>query len=107
MRSHNVSISNVPSRIIPIDKCYTCTDHLAAVNERVKVAVTSYYFYGIKEARLYMLNCDRNYVPGMWNLADMGDLSALIAPRSFFVETGDTDPLNGASVLPNVKRQLE
>ena len=37
-----------------------------------------------------------NFVPGLWQAVDMGDLGALIAPRPLLVETGDEDPLNGA-----------
>lgn len=81
---------------------------LAALDERIKAAVTSGYFYGMKESLIYLsANCSCNYVPNMWKTMDMGDMGAMIAPRPFFVETGEKDPLNGPSGLANVYPQVE
>lgn len=81
---------------------------LAALDERVRAAVVSGYFYGVKESLLEMAgNCDCNIVPGLWLYADIGDLGGLIAPRGLFIETGDADPLNGRSGLENVYSQVE
>ena len=79
---------------------------LTALDDRVKCGITSGYFYGIKEALLKMPNCSCNYIPGLWNAVDMGDIAALIAPRPFMIETGDADPLNGESGLANVYSQV-
>jgi len=80
---------------------------LAALDERVRCAVVSGYFYGVKDSLLYMSqNCSCNYVPGLWQLADMGDIGALIAPRPLLIETGRHDPLNGARGVANVTEQL-
>jgi dienelactone hydrolase len=84
------------------------TLYLAALDERVRAAVVSGYFYGVKESLLEMAgNCDCNRVPGLWLQADLGDLGGLIAPRGLFVETGDQDSLNGRSGLANVTSQVE
>jgi hypothetical protein len=81
---------------------------LAALDERVRAAVISGYCYGYKESLLVMNgNCSCNYVPGLWQLADMGDIDALIAPRPLLIETGSRDPLNGKSGLGNVMPQVE
>jgi hypothetical protein len=78
------------------------------LDERVRAAVVSGYFYGVKESLLEMAgNCDCNIVPSLWLYADMGDLGGLIAPRGLFIETGDADPLNGRSGLDNVYPQVE
>jgi len=83
------------------------TLYLSALDERVRCAVVSGYFYGVKDSLLDLSgNCACNYVPGLWLLADMGDLGALIAPRPLLIETGDRDPLNGARGLPNVTEQV-
>jgi pimeloyl-ACP methyl ester carboxylesterase len=83
------------------------TLYLAALDERVKAAVVSGYFYGVKESLLELAgNCDCNRVPGLWLHADMGDIGGLIAPRGLFVETGDQDSLNGRSGLANVTSQV-
>lgn len=81
---------------------------LAALDERVRCAVVSGYFYGYNEALLRLnQNCSCNYVPGLWQCVDMGDLGALIAPRALLVESGTRDPLNGARGLANVVEQLD
>ena len=81
---------------------------LAALDERVRAAVISGYFYGSRESLLDKNdNCACNYVPGLWLAVDMGDMGALIAPRPLLIETGDRDPLNGASGLANVRSQVE
>ncbi len=81
---------------------------LAAVDTRIRAAVDSGYFYGVRESlQVTNFHCDCNLVPGLWNDFDMGDIGALIAPRGFFIETGDKDPLNGASGLDNVASQLK
>jgi hypothetical protein len=75
---------------------------------RIKAAVVSGYFYGYQESLLEMhQNCSCNYVPHMYETADMGDLGALIAPRPLLIETGDADPLNGPSGMKNVKSQVK
>ena len=80
---------------------------LAAMDERVRCAIVSGYFYGYRDALLKLPNCACNYVPGLWKAADMGDIGALIAPRPLMIETGDEDSLNGESGLNNVRTQLD
>jgi len=80
----------------------------AALDERVRCAVVSGYLYGYKDSLLKLgNNCSCNYVPHLWEIADMGDLAALIAPRPLLVETGTLDPLNGERGVANVVEQLE
>ncbi|MBL7200422.1 MAG: hypothetical protein ISS56_09755 [Anaerolineae bacterium] len=80
---------------------------LSALDERIQCAVVSGYFYGYKDALLRLCaNCSCNYVPHLWELADMGDIGALIAPRPLLVETGSLDPLNGERGVVNVAEQL-
>jgi hypothetical protein len=80
---------------------------LAALDERVQVAVVSGYFYGVRESlQVQNWHCMCNLVPGLWQDFDMGDLGALIAPRPLLIETGDADALNGPSKLGNVEPQL-
>lgn len=81
---------------------------LAAMDERVRAAVVSGYFYGYEESLLEMAeNCACNYAPHLYEKADMGDIAALIAPRGLFIESGDQDELNGESGLKNVDTQFE
>ena len=79
---------------------------LAALDDRIRAAVVSGYFYGYRDSLLDLNgNCGCNYVPGLWQAVDMGDLGALVAPRPLLIETGDRDPLNGARGIKNVSEQ--
>lgn len=81
---------------------------LTAMDDRIKCAVVSGYFYGVRDALLKLSNnCDCNYIPNLWRVADMGDFGALIAPRPLLVETGRQDPLNGERGVDNVYEQVE
>ena len=81
---------------------------LAAVDLRIKAAVDSGYFYGVQEAlQVQNGHCACNLVPGLWEAFDMGDIGGLVAGRALCIETGDADPLNGASGLDNVRPQVE
>jgi dienelactone hydrolase len=83
------------------------TLNLAALDTRVKAAVVSGYFYGVRESLLIANHhCDCNMVPHLWENFDMGDIGALAAPRGLFIETGDADPLNGKSGVKNVRSQV-
>jgi dienelactone hydrolase len=78
-----------------------------ALDERIRCAISSGYFYGYREALLELAyNCSCNYVPHLWEYVDMGDIAALIAPRALLIECGTRDPLNGKSGLANVRSQL-
>lgn len=80
----------------------------AALDERVTAAISSGYFYGVKEALMAAPhNCACNFVPHFFETADMGELGALIAPRLFFVESGEKDPLSGKNLIENVFPQIE
>lgn len=79
---------------------------LAALDERVDCAVISGYFYGVEDSLLHLAgNCDCNYVPHLWEAADMGDVAALIAPRPLLIEAARQDPLNGPRGIDNVLEQ--
>ena len=80
---------------------------LAAMDERIRLAITSGYFYGFKDSLVSLPgNCACNFVPGMWRTMDMGDMGAMLAPRPFFVESGEKDHLEGARGLANVYPQV-
>jgi dienelactone hydrolase len=70
---------------------------LAALDERVRVAVISGYFTRL---RTEIAVWDRltgwdicNAVPGLLAWADLPDIAALIAPRDLVIENGRQDPL--------------
>ena len=71
----------------------TTTLWLAAIDERITVAVPSCYFCSFQASILGVLHCECNYVPGILELAEMGDLAALLAPRPMRVIAGERDPI--------------
>lgn len=80
----------------------------SALDDRIVFTAVSGYFYGYKDSLLEMnQNCSCNYVPGLWENVDMGDIGALIAPRPFVIESGSQDHLNGKRGLENVLEQVE
>lgn len=81
---------------------------LAALDERIRYAMISGYLYGYKDSLLKLHgNCSCNYVPGLWDQVDMGDIGALIAPRSVLIQSCEEDHLNGERGLINVYEQLD
>jgi dienelactone hydrolase len=81
--------------------------YLAALDERVACAVSSGYFYGMRDSLLGICCCDCNYVPHLMEYVDMGDLACLIAPRPFLVESGTLDDLNGVRGIINAVEQVD
>lgn len=80
---------------------------LAALDERVSMAVISGYLYGYRDALLTLNeNCSCNYVPHLWEHLDMGDIASLIAPRPLLVQSCRGDRLNGPRGIVNVQEQV-
>ncbi len=81
---------------------------LAALDDRVQLAVISGYFYGYKDSLLVLnSNCSCNYVPGLFRHYDMCDLASLIAPRPLVIQSCRDDHLNGARGINNVLEQMQ
>jgi len=66
---------------------------LAVLDERIRVVVVSGYFSSFRDSILSIDHCECNYVPGMLEAGEMGDLAALLAPRPFCAVNGREDPL--------------
>ena len=82
--------------------------YLAALDERVKNVVISGYMYGVKDSLLILNNnCSCNFVPGLWEHFDMGDIACMIAPRPLIIQSCEEDHLNGPRGLENVYEQIE
>ncbi len=81
---------------------------LSAIDKRVKMTFISGYMYGYREALMELHNnCSCNYVPGLWEKLDMGDIGSLIAPRPLFIQSCRDDHLNGKRGIENVNEQVE
>lgn len=76
----------------------TATFYTACLEERIKIAMPSCAFCDYGESIVNLFHCPCNYMPGGFKYFDMGDLSALIAPRNFVVVAGKDDnifPITG------------
>lgn len=67
---------------------------LSAVDERIGCCYTSGYFHAVADTLLKNNLCGCNFIPGLWRSFDIGDIGALIAPRTLIVEYNSDDPLN-------------
>jgi dienelactone hydrolase len=63
----------------------------AALDARIKAAVVSGYLCTFADSILAVDHCPDNYAPGLLNLCEMPDITALIAPRALFAESGKDD----------------
>lgn len=81
--------------------------YLAALDLRVSKVFISGYMYGVRDSLMILNNnCSCNYVPGLWEHLDMGDIAMLIAPRPLLIQSCSEDHLNGPRGLENVYEQI-
>ena len=71
----------------------TATLFAAALEPRIRVALVSGYLNTFRDSIGSLAHCVDNYVPGILNWAEMYDVAGLIAPRPFFAESGERDPI--------------
>lgn len=69
----------------------TASIYAAAVDERIAAAMPSCAFSGFMASIGAQAHCLCNYVPGIMNDFDMGDLLGLIAPRPLVIVSGRDD----------------
>jgi dienelactone hydrolase len=69
------------------------TLYAAAMEPRIRAAFMSCSLCTFRDSIVSLSHCIDNYVPGMLNWAEMSDIAGLIAPRPFFVESGEKDPI--------------
>ncbi|MFD0679576.1 MULTISPECIES: dienelactone hydrolase family protein [unclassified Paenibacillus] len=70
----------------------------AAIDERIRAAVISGYTNTYRDSILAKPHCSDNYIPGLFNAAEMPDVFGLIAPRPLLIESGQEDkgfPIHG------------
>jgi dienelactone hydrolase len=89
----------------------TTTLFSAALLPRVQFAIPSCCFSTFQASIQSMLHCVCNYVPGLLQYADLGDIAGLIAPKPLIIVSGDADgifPINEARTeFARVKRIYE
>jgi predicted esterase len=80
---------------------------LGALDERVDCTVIGGYFHGLRDSIMKTNMCGCNFVPGLWQTTDIGDIASLICPRPVLVESGIHDKLNGERGMTDVYEQAE
>lgn len=80
---------------------------LAAIDERIRLAVVSGYVHGYYDSMLECHLCPCNYAPNLWKLGDISDVCSLIAPRPLFVENGMEDVENGPDGIEGPLKQVQ
>ncbi|MBR1677548.1 MAG: alpha/beta hydrolase [Clostridia bacterium] len=71
----------------------TATYYSACFDERIKTAVPTCALSSYRASIGDMWHCSCNYIPGIAKFFDMGELSALIAPRKLLICNGEIDPI--------------
>jgi len=71
----------------------TITYFAACMEERLVAAMPSCYVCTFRDSIASIDHCECNYVAGILNYFEMGDLAALIAPRPLVVVAGKEDPI--------------
>lgn len=71
----------------------TATYYTACLEERIKLAMPSCAVCTYKHSIAAMEHCVCNFIPGIANYFDMGDLAGMIAPRALIVVNGKDDPI--------------
>ena len=69
----------------------TATAYASAIDERIKLSVPSCAICAYKTSIGAKPHCSCNFVPGIANDFDMGDICGMIAPRKLIVVSGATD----------------
>ena len=86
----------------------TASIYAAALDERIRAVMPSCAFCGYLPSIGAQYHCLCNYVPGIMNDFDMGDLAGLIAPRPLVVVNGKDDtifPLDSAKEQADIARR--
>lgn len=71
----------------------TAAYYAACFDNRIKTAVPCCSVSAYRASIGNVWHCTCNYIPGIARYFDMGELSALIAPRKLLVCAGETDPI--------------
>ena len=71
----------------------TATLYTTILEERIKAAIPSCSVCTFADSIYAMYHCSCNYIPGITQWFDMGDLCGLCAPRPLLIVNGDEDPI--------------
>lgn len=69
----------------------TASFYSAIYDKRIKICAPSCAFASYKTSIMKLYHCGCNYIPGALKWFDMGDLTALVAPRPLTIFAGEKD----------------
>lgn len=87
----------------------TITYFAACLDERIGIAMPSCYVCTFRDSIGMIDHCEDNYIPGILNYFEMGDLAGLIAPRPLIVVAGREDeifPIGGVEETFDTIRRI-
>lgn len=87
----------------------TVSIYAAAVDTRITMSVPGSAFSTFERSIEFRRHCSCNYVNGILQLGDMGEIAGLVAPRAFCAVNGKDDDLfhlDGAQKAIEVTRQI-
>lgn len=79
----------------------------AALLPRLCMAVPSCYFCTFKDSIMSIHHCTCNFVPDLYNFADMSDIMGLFAPKPVVVVAGKEDPIFPIKATRKAFRDLQ
>lgn len=79
----------------------------AALLPRLAIAVPSCYFCTFKASVMSLYHCSCNFVPGLYNVADMSDILGTFAPKPVVVVAGKDDHIFPIKATRKAFRDLQ
>jgi dienelactone hydrolase len=79
----------------------------AALLSRLSIAVPSCYFCTFKASIMSLYHCTCNFVPGLYNVADMSDILGTFAPKPVVVVAGKDDHIFPIKATRKAFRDLQ
>ena len=79
----------------------------AALLPRLCLAAPGSNFCTYKDSIMSIRHCNCNFVPGLYNVADMADIMGLFAPKPVIIVTGKHDPITPVRATRKAFRSLQ
>ena len=76
-------------------------------DNRIDASVISGYFCTWYDSIFAMNHCICNFIPGIWQYADLPDIMATRAPKPTFIVSGDSDPIFPQKGVQNAYEKLK
>lgn len=79
----------------------------AALLPRIRLAMPSCYFCTFRDSIMSICHCADNYIPGLYQYAEMADVMGLFAPRPVVIVAGKKDTIFPVSGVRKAFHQLK